>query len=74
MDKETMLVFGVIGIVLVVFAFIAFSWLTTPLNKQVTGENAFFSLEDCKEANFSKDECFKLSPTQLKKILREKNG
>ena len=69
-----MIVFGVIGLVLIVFGFLAFSWLTTPINQGVKGESAFFSLEDCEKAGFSKDECFSLSTAQLKKVLRLKNG
>lgn len=74
MEKETIIVFGVIGIVFVVLSFMAFSWLTTPLNQGVEGENTIFSLEDCEKAGFTRDECLKLSPNQLKKVLRQKNG
>jgi hypothetical protein len=74
MDKETILVFGIIGIVFIVLGFIVFSWLTTPLNQVVEGENTIFSLEDCEKAGFTKDDCLSLSPTQLKKVLRKKSG
>lgn len=74
MDKETLLVFGVIGLAVLVLGFIGFSWLTTPLNQSVSGENAIFSLEDCKKAGFSKEKCFSLSPVQLKKVLRGIDG
>lgn len=74
MDRDTMLVFAMIGIVIIVLGFIAFSWLTTPLNQSIKGDNTFFSLEECEKAGFLKNECFKLSPAQVKKVLREKNG
>ncbi len=74
MEKETLLVFGVIAIALLVVGFIAFSWLTAPLNPAARGDNTFFSLEECQQAGFSKEECFKLSPGQLKKVSRQKNG
>lgn len=74
MNKENFLFFGIILISVLVIGFIIFSFLTKPISNEDSEKTAFFSLEECKEAGFSKEECFKLNPIQLKKILSETNG
>lgn len=72
MSIEDLLVYGTIGLVIIVIGFMLYSSFTLPLTIQTNAR--IFSLEECTTAGFTKQECFKLSEEQLKKIRGQENS
>lgn len=72
MSMEDLLIYGTIGLVIIVVGYMILSSFTLPQTMQT--DSKIFSLKECTSAGFTKQECFKLSQEEIKKIGGKKNS